>query len=1219
MSDVVLATDLRGRSLLEASAGTGKTYALAGLFARAVIVERLRVPQVLAVTYTIAATQELHARVRMRMQHAAELALQWREGDPATREGDPPEKALLRRLLHAALDEASPEGGGRESLPALRVRLSRAVRDMDLAAITTIHGFCQRLLAEHALDAGQPLIATELQPDNRASRRVLAVALWREFSADALGSDFLQRAFGDIQGLADAMVPLLAPEPLLPPPPAQVPPDPRPARDAAWQALRAAFASHGEAARAAVAAAIADKTLSNAQYKADHVDGLWSWLDQACREARVPSQWHGKYAKYTPEALLAGTSKAGAGRTPRSVLFDAIAAMRAADAAVAPWREAIELTLLHALRAAARERDSARKQAFNVRGFDDLVAGVYDALQEPQARAKLVAALQAQFPLVLVDEFQDTDARQWAIFDLLSQGGGLVLVGDPKQAIYRFRGGDVHTYLQARHGVGATSQLDRNFRSRPGVVATVNALFANLPADAMGAGIAFTPIAAAKASDADLLLDAEPAPALAFHIVPPRADGNGGLREHKAGESIEVAAALCARAIRDALQAAADGRARRRGEDGAYRALEPRDCAVLVRRHNEAQAVRDALAALGVPAVATGRQSLFASEAALELLTLLLALIAPGDERRLRAALALPLFGLDAPALRALESDGEQLRRWQRQFEQGRLRWQQHGPQAMLADVVAQRAAAVLALSDGERRLTHLLQLGELMQEARAAHLGPHSQLDWLRAAIDSADDADEAQWPRLESDASRVQILTLHKSKGLEFPLVFLPFVGIGRGGGSHSNFISYHDGRDVRVRQWRTTDSDHAVPPANTESDPAVLPWKIASQYAALEEREEDMRLLYVGLTRAIDALWVCGGALASHDKSALSRLLGGNAPDDALKQALGERLRIHEDLPDPDDTARLRLQDDTTAPPARVPARRLVRDWWIHSFSQLHRQRPHGTAALVEETPAGDERPPIVAAVTAAPRTFAGERFGNVLHHALENTDFAAWRDHVGDAPPPGQDEVLQRALHSQGYREADWAEGTRELVPLIAATLNAALPCHDHDHHVRLCELPPAHRIAELEFHFVLDDAGSGALLALLHAHGVVRDRRDFGVWPRLSGLMTGKIDLTYRVDGRAYVVDYKSNFLPDYDAAHLQQAMASHEYDLQALLYAVAVHRWLRLRLGADYDFDRHFGGVLYLFCRGLDAAASGRGVVEPHLPRALVEGVDALLGNGGRA
>ncbi|MCI4568050.1 exodeoxyribonuclease V subunit beta [Lysobacter sp. CFH 32150] len=1202
MSDAVLATDLRGRSLLEASAGTGKTYALAGLFARAVIVDRLRVPQVLAVTYTIAATQELHARVRARLQRAAELAAQWSEGDLETCAGDQPDTALLRLLLHTALHTDVCEGG-RESLPALRLRLRRAVREMDLAAITTIHGFCKRLLAEHALDADQPLLATELQPDNRASRRALAVELWREFSTDALGSDFLRRAFGDIQGLADVMVQLVAPEELLPPPPATLPDDPRPAREAAWQALRAAFETHGDEARAAVLAAIAGKTLSNAQYKPDHVAGVWAWLAQCSRATRTPTQWHAKCAKYTPDALLAGTSVKRAGHTPRSPLFDAMGAMLTADAALLPWREAVDLTLLHRLRGAARARDQARKQAFNVRGFDDLVAGVYEALLTPEVRERLVAALQAQFPLMLVDEFQDTDARQWAIFDQLSQHGGLVLVGDPKQAIYRFRGGDVHAYLRARHGVGAASQLDRNFRSRPGVVAVVNALFADMPAEAMGAGIDVVPIHAAKSDDNTLLVDRAPAPALTFHSVPQRADGEGGWRDHKAAESVEVAAALCARAIRDALQAAAEGRATRRDANGVQRALEPRDCAVLVRRHNEAQAVRDALATLGVPAVATGRQSLFSSEAAQELLTLLLALAAPGDERRLRATLALPLFGLDASALRALEDDGEQLRRWQLQFEHWRLRWQQHGPQAMLADVVAQRAATVLALHDGERRLTHLLQLGELMQEARAARLGMHGQLDWLRAAIDSADDADEAQWPRLESDASRVQILTLHKSKGLEFPLVFLPFVGIGRGGGNSSDFVSYHDTDGERVRQWKTELAHDA------------LPWKAASQLAAQEEREEDMRLLYVGLTRAIEALWVCGGALASHDKSALSRLLRGNVPGAALRWALDGLLQVRSGLPDPDDTTRLYLQDAVVAPPAREPLRRLHRDWWIHSFSQLHRQRPHGMQALVEETPASDERPLAVAVETPRDLRFSGERFGNVLHHALEHTDFAAWRDHAGEAPPPGQDDVLRRALQSQDYRDSDFADGVRALTPLVAATLNAPLP-----EGMRLCDVPPAQRIAELEFHFTLDDASAMALLALLHAHGIARERRDFGAWPRLSGLMTGKIDLTYRVDGRVHVIDYKSNYLSDYDATTLQQAMAASEYDLQALLYAVAVHRWLRLRLGDAYDFDAHFGGVRYLFCRGLDREAPARGVVVPTLPRALVEAVDELLAPaGGRA
>ena len=1192
MSDPVLTTDLHGRSLLEASAGTGKTYALAGLFARAVIVERLCVPQVLAVTYTIAATQELHARVRARLQAAAELAAQWCEGDPAVCAADKPDIALLRRLLHIALHGAEvqdagmqhdgmPRRDGRESLPALRLRLARAVRDLDQAAITTIHGFCQRLLVEHALDAGQALVATELQPDNRASRRALAVALWREFSVEARGSDFLRRAFADIDGLANAMVPLLAPEPLLPAPPAA-----GMSLEDAWRQVREALAADGERFRAAIEQATASRVLSAAKDKIVPTAALWDWFAQ--QNASPPPAVPPQLAAITASGLRDRCLKDKAPLLPDSPLCGAVDVFLRA-------RTASDLQLLHALRMAARERDHAHKQAYNVRGFDDLVAAVYDALQNQDTRAKLVAALHAQFPLVLVDEFQDTDARQWAIFDLLSQAGGLVLVGDPKQAIYRFRGGDVQAYLQARREVGSTAQLDRNYRSRPCLVDTVNALFARMPAGAMGAGIAFGAIHAGKGDDADALVEGRPAPALSFHVVPPREDG----KDHNTPASVDIAAALCARAIRDALQAATEGRFTRRGADGVHRRIEARDCAVLVRRHHEAQAVRDALAALGVPAVATGRQSLFASEAAQALLTLLLALAAPGDERRLRATLALPLFGLDAPALRTLERDGEQLRHWQQQFEQWRVRWQQHGPQAMLAEVVAGRAAPMLALADGERRLTHLLQLGELMQEARAARLGPHGQLDWLRAAIDSADDADEAQWPRLESDASRVQILTLHKSKGLEFPLVFLPFVGIGRSSGQGSGFVAYHDD-DVRVRQWK---SDHA----------SALSWHEAKQRAAQEDTEEDMRLLYVGLTRASDALWVCGGALASNGKSALHDLLRGNAPDQALRDALGPHLQCAHGFPDVADTMRLPPSRITAVPPARPSQRRLPRDWWIHSFSQLHRQRPHGTQALIEDmlvehAPASDERPLAIAVDLPRDPRFSGERFGNILHHALEHTDFAAWRDHLGETPPPGQDAVLRRALQSQDYREVDYADGVRALTPLVAATLNALLP-----EGVRLCDVPPAQRIAELEFHFALDDASAPALLALLHAHGIAMERRDFGPWPRLSGLMTGKIDLTYRVDGRIHVIDYKSNYLPDYDTATLQHAMATSEYDLQALLYAVAVHRWLRLRLGPAYDFDTHFGGVRYLFSRGLERADPMRGVVVPHLPRALVDAVDALL------
>jgi exodeoxyribonuclease V beta subunit len=1358
MSATVFDTPLRARSLIEASAGTGKTWALAGLFARAVIVEKLRVPQILAVTYTVAATQELHERVRLRLQQAATLARGWQVGDPEEVAGDAPDTALLRRLIHSAVQAG-------ESPEALRLRLSRTAREMDLAAITTIHGFCQRVLAEHALATGQSLLAAELIPGNDAQRTALAVALWRAWSRDPADADFLQRWFGDIAGLADALRTLLAPEPLLPEAPDPLLPlraaqgeagrgllgegtfadiaaksvtPPQPVRsdgaavgrssahepmarerassppslrerervfercDHAWHALHAEFAANGEAVRGELLAAIRTRVLSGAKDKRIPVDALCDWLVAQAESA--PLRPHPELWRLTPEAIEAAYLKSSRAAVPRPVLGERIA----------DWLQTMErcdLQRLHALRADARARDAADKQAFHYRDYDDLVAAVHEATQDPDVAGALAAALRAQYPLVLVDEFQDTDARQWAIFERLFDAvtrdadegqakpdplspssprrrgssdlrfqesmsmdsrprgndermdsrlfgngaqGGLLLVGDPKQAIYRFRGGDVETYLLAGQDAHRADPLLRNFRARPCVLAAVNALFdaERFGQDLLGKGIGYAPSEPGRAAecDAHLLRGDAPMPALTFHAVPPRMVEKNGKPEPKdwdKPESTRIAARLCAQAIAGLLRDAQAGRATRMDGD-VPRPLLPRDMAVLVREHREAAAVRQALAEVGVPAVSAGRGSLYAGPQARSLLALLLALAAPGDERRLRAALATPLFGFDAAALCALEDDGDALRRWQDDVMRWRLRWEQHGPQAMLADVLAQQAPRLLAQAEGERELTHLLQLGELMQEARVSAfdtrgLGPRGQIDWLQSAIAHADPGDETQWPRLESDAGRVQILTLHASKGLEFPLVFMPFVGIGRKDGVRGNVVDYHADDGTRVRQWKT-EHVHGGEPA----------WGEACNRSKIEADAEDMRLLYVGLTRARDALWLCGGAFANHRNTALFRLLAGNAPDAKLQHALDGLLDLHAGLPPPH-PACLPPQPAPPVPAPRTPTRTLRRDWWIHSFSQLHRQRAHGTLVSVDEAPADDERP--LAVLELAPTRFGGTRFGNALHQALEHVDFARWRDRDGDATADGvydgEARHLEQALRDQDYPDADLADGVREVATLVARTLNAALPltpslsrsegeggggvapvgdepapAHPHPNPlpqagegattasvVRLCDIPPHDRIAELEFHFTLADTDTRALLALLHAHGIARDRRDFGAWPRLSGLMNGKIDLTCRIGGRAFVLDYKSNRLPAFDHASLAQAMAASEYELQALLYVVALHRWLRLRRGAAYDYERDIGGALYLFCRGLQPGST-QGIATLVFPRALVEGVDALFGGG---
>jgi exodeoxyribonuclease V beta subunit len=1185
MSDVVFDTDLRQRSLVEASAGTGKTYALAGLFARAVIVDRLRVPQILAVTYTVAATQELQQRVRLRLKQAVELANIWREDDAPQQVSDAPEIEMLRRLLHDAL-HAEP----RESLPALRQRLARALREMDLAVIATIHGFCQRVLREHALDTQQPLAASVLESSTADSRVSLAVDLWRAFSQDAEGAGFLRRQFGGVEDLSRTLGDLLAHEPLLPPAPLALA-DPRPHLARAWGEVCAQFTALGASTCDEIDRAIANGVLNSGQYKAEHATSLRRWLQRVTVVASPPHEVHPKLHKYVPAVLEKGTLKAKAGLTPQSPLFSSFQVFIEALEAMTLWQEARDLQQLHALRTQARLRERARKQAFNVCDYDDLIGELHAAVDaDPGA---LAAALRAQFPCVLVDEFQDTDARQWEIFARLFGEGSLVLVGDPKQAIYRFRGGDVNTYVAASRTAQRGTPLDHNFRSRPCVIETINTLFQSAPAGVLGEGIDFLPTQpGGTAADADLVLDQMPAPAIHFHVIPARDNGKDWTKP----VSVQLAADLCADAIVYRLQQAQAGHSQLKDKHNkTLRTLQPRDFAVLVREHRQAAAVRHALSLRGVPAVASGRESLYEGEEVQDLLTLLLALRSPGDDRRLRALLATPLLGLNAVDIVALDADGDALRRWQQQLVAWRTRWERHGPQAMLADLLAAHAERLLQLGGGERRLTNYLQLAELMQSTAGRNLGTQGQLDALRHAIAHADGENEAQQPRLESDAGRVQILTLHKSKGLEFPLVYLPFIGIGRQE-KINGMALYTNAGGRRVRQLETKQVFESAPS-----------WLEAKQQHFKEESAEDMRLLYVGLTRASESVWVCAGPLSEHGNTSLARLLGGSTPTPDLMRALGGHATISTGLPAPEPPARIALLPAQAVPAARTAQRRLYRNWWIHSFSQLHKQQSHGASVMVETRPADDEAP-LATATLLPPRQFGGSRFGNVLHHALEHVDFDAWRDHAGSVPPVTQRQYLVDALNSQGYAEKLHEAGVRELTPLLANTLNAELP-----EHLRLCNLPNASRLVELEFHLALRGATTRQFLDLLHQHGLVLARNDFGAWTQLSGLLNGKIDLTYRHEGRVYVMDYKSNDLPAYDQAGLAQTMASSEYDLQALLYTLAVHRWMQLRLGHRYDYERDFGGVRYVFCRGLDAADPTQGMFVPRFARALVEAVDALL------
>lgn len=1187
---------LDGVQLIEASAGTGKTYTLATLFTRLIVERRLRMGDVLAVTYTEAATQELRKRIRERLALAADLV-----GTPSS-DDETHEAALTRAILarHVARGEESPA--------QLARRLRTAAEETDLAAIFTIHGFCARVLREHALDTGQGLQAGELLGNARALYEELAADIWRAYAADAGTAGVLTGLWSGPDALAADLPALCGPLPLLPgvSTVSVAGDDTASMLASARMRLAKGVSAEGDAYFPALLAAVESGVLNKTSYKSDWLlllqRQLMAWAQHPILD--VPMQ--DKLLKLTLDALSKGTKKDFSGRTPVSLLQPLIADYEAAVDAYTHWRRGQSVLLLHRLRDDARRRLDTLKRTRRVQTYDDLIDHVADALEGPNRRV-LVASLRAQYRIALVDEFQDTDERQWQIFArvfgdseevrALGEAPGLFLIGDPKQAIYGFRGGDVATYLVAKHhpGTAHADPLTHNFRSRPAVLRAVQALYDS--ADAAGRdafahpGIRFEPVFPGdKRNDADYLREGIPAPALTVRLL-----RNEGGKAFDAEASRDAATAACVADIHRVLSDARDDRATIDG-----RRVQPGDIAVLVRNHKDATRMQQALARAGVPAVAAGKQSLFESREAADLRTLLLALLHPADAGRLRAALATVLLGEDAATLDALDADGDAQRHHQARLLHWRERWQRSGPFALVSELCAAEAGRLLGLLDGERRLTNYLQLGEHLQEASARALGLHGLLDWLQARIANADPNDEAQLLRLESDARRVQIVTLHKSKGLEYPLVYLPFAGLGTSRPDSGRHRTVHDGTR-RVLQWRV-DKD----------DPA---WQAAGLAVKQDAQAEDARLLYVGLTRAEHALWIAAGDVTDMEKSRLAPLLA-----DVAALGMRDEVRVVEGPPEPP-PGRLPAEHDAAIAPARTSTHRVAADWWVYSFTQLaHAEGADPLAAATKADPGGEDETPasdidgvpdaIAAPVALADPRFAGSRFGVVMHAALEHADFAAWRDwRPGDAAPTHQADVIVDAMREGGYAEADIDDGLAVLVPLVGQTLCTTLP-----EGTRLADLPTDARRAEIEFHFAMQSTGVPALLALLHRHGLLRHRTAFGTRARLEGLMTGLIDLTYGHDGRWYVLDYKSNQLPAYDAAAMQQAMAHSEYDLQALIYTLALHRWLRFRLGDAYDYARDFGGIRYLFCRGLDLTQPrSPGIHAQRFAPDLVHALDALF------
>ncbi len=1279
---------LDGQSAIEASAGTGKTFAITRLYLRLLLEGGLGVEQILVVTYTVTATEELRGRIRDLLANVRSQLAEGRSRPGADALGD----ELVRELA------------GRVGTDVVTRRIDDALRGFDEAAIFTIHGFCQRVLAETAFESAMPFEA-ELVPDESQILAEVAQDFWRRRVYDAspltatylamnkIGPDELLGAVRSFVG--KPYVSRIAPAP---PPPLE----PLEARFAAAFARARLIWSEG---RDVVVAMLRDmEALGVRSYPRRHVESWAAEIDDLLR-TKQPSLDRPKHAlRFTRASIEDALEKARGERaaskpsrkraqtpTPQAPsaplqhdFFDACTELLASRDELV---DAYEIHLRH-LRAELLDLCSrelpARKRRRGLRSYDDLLLDLREALAR-DGGGRLAAAIRDRYRAALIDEFQDTDPIQYEIFRTVYRDSGLpvFLVGDPKQAIYSFRGADVFTYLDARRDARHRHRLEHNWRSRPELIRAVNTVFDRCDRPFLIDDIPFTPALPAPTDHQVLHVEGDPtepfwlwvlrrpAPEERASRVEPgepregedqgeyEAEPEGGAARRKRSDAEkpigreqgrETAARATAAEVARLLRLGAERRARI-----GDRPLEGGDIAVLVRTNREAKLVRRELLRLSVPSVQRGTESVFATREAEELERLVLAIATPGDESRLKAALASEMLGVSGEDLQSMHEPGGESE-WEERAERIRAYhrlWSEQGFVRMFRQMLASEHVLerLLPLADGERRLTNLLHLGELLQGAEVGQrLGIEQLLRWMadrRAATsEAADERAEERQLRLESDENLVQIVTVHKSKGLQYEIVFCPFLWDGK---------LWVEAESGKGKPFLFHDPETRKPCLELGSDQQDE----LRAHARREELAEKLRLLYVALTRARQRCVLVWGAIKDAGTSAPAWLLHGPAagspgatPEEVARSFAGlpdDQALLSALAPLParsGGTIRIDSVGDVTAQPyrasaglpvalrARELARPVPRGYFVASFSALIGGLADPVAdPLVAaagtgdaELPDHDARPFVSApslaagAAPAAPTIFSlerGVRTGRCLHEILEELDFTA-------VPPDGADggaiaAVAARRLAAHGF-DAGWLEVASEAVRRALV-----LPL-DAGGTLRLAGLPAQRCAKELEFYYPVAGLDAARLRRALLEHGLADGRFARDVerlsFPRIAGFMRGFVDLIFESDGRFHVVDYKSNHLgghvEDYAPERLAASVAREGYWLQYLIYTVTLHRLLRLRL-PGYDPAEHLGGVFYVFLRGLDATRGpGFGVFHDRPSARLVLALDALLGGDGR-
>ncbi|MGY4674584.1 exodeoxyribonuclease V subunit beta [Ursidibacter arcticus] len=1191
--------------LIEASAGTGKTYTMANLYLRLLLgvgCEPLMVEQILVVTFTKAATQELRDRIRKNLGKFAEIVRN--PTSPKNRQ------TFIDEPFFAQLYE-QVQHNEQEAL----LRLKVAEQDIDLASIFTIDSFCQKMLFQFAFDSGVRF-DIDLQTDESELLRRLSEETWRElfYTSDLQETKLVAEllispnsALRNVKHLLSGLLPELTPE------------------------QQAFLSSDYVAQAAALAKFIANcksywqenhneiispiqqilalqqqgqiKVLDGRSYKEDSL--LNKWLPALEQWANSESLDFPTELKYFSQSHLAEKTSKGAD-TPENAHFLAIDEMISTyQQSFANTQNEIKTKLLYRYFNHLNQKLQAFKNSHSQKNFSDMLHYFYHALYGQNGK-QLAEKIRQQYTFAMIDESQDTDQIQYQIFKQIfmmsEKPSGFIMIGDPKQSIYKFRGADIFSYLDASEEVSEKFTLPKNWRSLPEVVDFVNQLFlfksTEYGSPFIYPEITFLPVES-KETKSHLC---EGQHAINFYLHPKKCEVAEQCAEQIATQLIAAQRGE----LFVAEQKISEDEQGNQQKQLISRTLQPKDIAILVRSHSDAAQIQQALAKRNIQSVfLSERSSIYQTQEAADLLLILTACLNPLHQKSVLAAIGCGLWGLDSNEIYQLKHSEERWDNCVESFIHYQQIWQQQGILPMLHQLYIQQLLERVRMSvNADRRITNMLHLAELLQERMETAENESSLLRWFAKQIEEPDANDE-QILRLESEEDLVKIITIHKSKGLEYPVVWLPFLGKTNKGADTPSLAIYRNQDKQQV--WLLGEQDDDI--KNLRNN---------------EEYAEELRLLYVALTRAKYQLHLMLPEEWTASWSAMHYVLtDGNISKDTKTEECLARKGILKNIIKLNELSEVTkwtktAETQSTTPQARVFKTKINESGLITSFTALQAQNERlqnreqklplvrlsddaldYDSATVPDISFDETGVEQATEQALSPYQFPhSTKVGNLLHRYFELLDFTQ----------PIDIESIQ-TLCEQLNLSPEWVEPTQQWLTQVLNT-----PFGDQP--FKLSDIPVQKRLNEWQFYLRLrNKTALPKLNILLKQHSPFEHLPDLQL-PQLEGFVRGFIDCIVEHQGKYYLLDYKSNFLgifeQDYTQDRLAKTMIQFRYDLQYLLYTLAFHRYLHSRLGKNYDYQRDFGGVAYLFLRAMNEATQN-GVFFDKPSMALISALDELF------